>query len=182
MNGEANTYRKHPEAGKTNKYASRYLVMHQLMTYWDLQVEYDVQGKYVTATDTEGRHYMFLVAMRDLTRESQSIKITKDAYDKFHAEVEGTDKIPVVALVVLTKSGHLYTVLVNAFDFDDMSSQKNSAIQISNAEEEGFSVYVGEMDKPGIQSLLDDERTLYVDLKVEKDARSIDALLPDKRK
>ena len=170
----------HFNATEINKNMGEKLVMHALMTYWDWDVEYvDYTGADLIAIDTNSKNkqkYAISVKTRDLTHESQSISSFKRSDFTYLCEFasdmsksEEAPMIPLVAFVALTKSGHLYVIIINAYDFDEMCSE-GSLVQLSK-DGESYSFNIGtEPAEDGpmrIEQVLSDSRVSYIDMEIK---------------
>lgn len=168
----------HFNSKEINKNMGERLVMHLLMTYYDWNVFYvDYVGADLLAIDLKKEHsqrYAISVKMRDITRESQSVtSFNFNDYENLCAFANSVQKtyepcvIPLLAYVILTKSGHLYILFINAHDFNDM---RNEGI-VKDAQAGGYSLNVGtekveELGITYIQRILQDDRVAYFDLEM----------------
>lgn len=166
----------HFNATDINKNMGESLVMHLLMTYYDWQVlKVDYVGADLMALDVKsGKKYAISVKTRDITRESQSVtSYTEQDYKKLCSFTNLMNKngehdvIPLVSYVILTKSGHLYCLVINAHDFDAMREEGI----VDYGKNGGYSLNVGttawDFDVTRIERLLQDDRIAYFDFEVK---------------
>lgn len=166
MNLEGLTEGKHFNATEINKNMGERLVMHMLMTYWNWDVEIvDYIGADLIAIDNASREkYAISVKTRDLSRESQTNSHFKERDYKYLCEFSSDmskvfrdEMIPLIAFVMLTKSGHMLLLLINAYDFNDMNKE-NKIVK-------NYHFNVGD---ESIKQLFEDERVSYLDMEIKK--------------